>query len=1034
MHQELAGAEGDAAQSIRHRHLCEPLRHWNRHPLLRPLLQLLGADRRVAGAGALGLGLELGHHGRVDGRSQILVEHGLADEVVSQRRGLRVLRRVVRVHVAADLVEGDVRSERAWRGHRRQRPGQFAGGQPFEHRQRRLEVELVLEAGAPSFQQHREVRQRLGGRHQLLGLQPGEPQRHALLEAALGEQEGPPGTFPEAGTEESRCLQRLPQQRLEVGRRHQAQQQRRVHRLFRLHGDGVVVHVHLGLAREPLLPGGPQRQRQRLVDAPAPQRVQDHLLLSVRPPVAAGSGLDMLDQQVVGVGQVAAGRLPLPFEEAGEFVRGAGVESEPVQHGLQAGSVAVGEPVVGGLQELADALGEVEAAGVVLGPPERRAGPRRGRSHQHVAVGDALDPPRLGTQVERFADLRFPHELLVQLADDGTGVRMPQREVAAIRDGAARGVQGERRALASGDDAGDAVEGDARLEIADARAGVAPGEHLDHQIEVFPRQRRIGRGAGENAEQLVHLPGFGGHAGDDDLRQYVQRIGQRFEGFQIPLPHRLGQRRGDQEVLCEGREQLASADLADAMAGPPDALQGGGDGGRRLHQHHFVQVADVDAHLQGARRHDGAQLAAFQPLLHLGADLPRQRAVVGVRHRRRRIAVHGEGDLFRQAPAVGEEQRRTIAADHLPERVRQRRPHGLAVFRGHPGSGREAHLEGDALGALGLDDAHRTRLAGFAPAADEARHRRQRPHRGGEGDALHLAGDDHQPFEGRHQLDPAAVLHHRVDFVQDDGLHRGERLPPAHRGEQQIQALRRGDEQLRRPAQHPLPLALFRVAAAGLHAQVREGQIRGGEPRPDRRDGAGEIGTDVVVQRLERRDVEHPGGAGLGFAGGEGVDRPQKRRQRLAAAGGRGGQQVLAGGDPRPGAALHVCGLAERVLEPAADLRVELIESGHGVHGVRTGERAYAVRGARCGRSCRRANRPTTGRTRPPSSIPLAPSRAPAPPNDLLPSSGLRGHFPPAAFLRRNHAVRKTCQSWRQFNQDCGGSGTDRGVHTHLAR
>ena len=62
-----------------------------------------------------------------------------------------------------------------------------------------------------------------------------------------------------------------------------------------------------------------------------------------------------------------------------------------------------------------------------------------------------------------------------------------------------------------------------------------------------------------------------------------------------------------------------------------------------------------------------------------------------------------------------------------------------------------------------------------------------------------------------------------------------------------------------------------------------------------------------------------PGVAGLPAAGGELVQRPEKGRQRLAAAGGGRGQQMLTGGDTRPAFRLHAGGLGEAGLEPPPD-------------------------------------------------------------------------------------------------------------------
>ena len=147
----------------------------NQHALLQPLDELGGVPRRVAVRGALRLRLERGDHGRIDARPQAAVVGGATNQVIVERGAGAVLGRVVRVHVAVDLVEGDACGEGAWGLHRGHGPPRRAGGEVGEGLFRGRQVELVAQAGAPGFEQHREVRQ-LGHRgHQLLGLHPCEP-------------------------------------------------------------------------------------------------------------------------------------------------------------------------------------------------------------------------------------------------------------------------------------------------------------------------------------------------------------------------------------------------------------------------------------------------------------------------------------------------------------------------------------------------------------------------------------------------------------------------------------------------------------------------------------------------------------------------------------------------------------------------------------------------------------------------------------------------------------------------------------------
>ena len=82
------------------------------------------------------------------------------------------------------------------------------------------------------------------------------------------------------------------------------------------------------------------------------------------------------------------------------------------------------------------------------------------------------------------------------------------------------------------------------------------------------------------------------------MTERVQRILQGLEGLDVTLGDRARQRCRLEQVMGMGAVQGPLADFADAVARPANALQGGGNGRRRLHQHHFVEMADVDAHFQ----------------------------------------------------------------------------------------------------------------------------------------------------------------------------------------------------------------------------------------------------------------------------------------------------------------------------------------------------------------------------------------------------------------------------------------------------
>ena len=299
------------------------------------------------------------------------------------------------------------------------------------------------------------------------------------------------------------------------------------------------------------------------------------------------------------------------------------------------------------------------------------------------------------------------------------------------------------------------------------------------------------------------------------------------------------------------RKQRAATGFPHPMSSPADALQGGSDGRRRLDQHHLVEVADIDAHFQRRGGDDGLELALLQPRLHLRADFPRQRAVMRPRHGSGGFLVQLQRDLLRHPAAVGEEEGGTVGVDDVAEALRQRRPDGVAVVCRHARLFGEAHAEGDVLGRIGLDHPDRPTATVLVATADVIRHGVERTHGGGKGDALELAGHLHQPFEASHKRGTAPVVGDGMDLVENHALDGSERMPPTHGGQEQHQALRRGDEQLRRPTQHALPFALLRVATARLHPQAGERVTVRREAVLQLGDGRKQVAPNVVVQRLQ---------------------------------------------------------------------------------------------------------------------------------------------------------------------------------------
>src|SRR6266550_2798716 len=140
-------------------------------------------------------------------------------------------------------------------------------------------------------------------------------------------------------------------------------------------------------------------------------------------------------------------------------------------------------------------------------------------------------------------------------------------------------------------------------------------------------------------------------------------------------------------------------------------------------------------------------------------------------------------------------------------------------------------------------------------------------------------------------------------LIEDERLDGAERVARL-RGEHEIERLRCRDQDVRRLPKQLASLLLRRVARTDGDPDLRV--------EPCKR--AAKVPLDVVVERLERRDVEHakPGAR----SGSQPVERVEERRQRLARTGRRLDQDMLAGCDRRPPEYLRRRWRVERLPKP----------------------------------------------------------------------------------------------------------------------
>jgi hypothetical protein len=473
-----------------------------------------------------------------------------------------------------------------------------------------------------------------------------------------------------------------------------------------LEDHAIVVAEDLEVRAVPLVPRGLERERIGAIDASAPQRVQDHLLSGG----SCGACIDALHEQVMAMGERNTGRLALVLQVADQCVARVAVQREPFTELALESRVA--DCGVGAFEQLTDLLGKVVASRVVFGAPEGQVlEPARRRDDEDVVVGDAFDAPLLRAEGEAVTDLRFPDELLVELADQCAAVLAPQLEVAPVRDRPPREIEGRQTAPVGARRAVDGVHGDSRPQVSDAGVGIAARQHLQDQVEEFARQLAVGVARPECSEEIVHGAVLGGAHRDDHLSQHVEG---RAHGCGLLDAARLDlgrQHRRVQQIAAGGRKEGGAADLAHAMPGAAGALDRRSDGGRRLEHQYLVQRADVDSQLERARGDDRLQLPRLEPLLHLETDLPGQRAVVGIREQAFFVRVEQTRHLLAHAPAVDEDERRAIRVDAPLQLRDQRIPDrfvsiGAALVRG------KTDFDVVALGHFGAQDRDRPRRPG----------------------------------------------------------------------------------------------------------------------------------------------------------------------------------------------------------------------------------------------------------------------------------------------------------------------------------
>ena len=156
----------------------------------------------------------------------------------------------------------------------------------------------------------------------------------------------------------------------------------------------------------------------------------------------------------------------------------------------------------------------------------------------------------------------------------------------------------------------------------------------------------------------------------------------------------------------------------------------------------------------------------------------------------------------------------------------------------------------------------------------------------------------------------ALVAGQRVNLVHDHRPHVAQHLAALRAGQQQIQRFGRRHQNMRRLAQHRLPLARRRVARAHRDANRlrlepgRRGRLANLLAAAPADCGGCRCSAPSAARR--RRPAFRPAELAIDCLPQQAIDRRQKRGQRLARPGRRGHQRVLAGHDRGPTLSLRI--------------------------------------------------------------------------------------------------------------------------------
>src|SRR5262249_2544587 len=144
---------------------------------------------------------------------------------------------------------------------------------------------------------------------------------------------------------------------------------------------------------------------------------------------------------------------------------------------------------------------------------------------------------------------------------------------------------------------------------------VAFGEHSNDRVEARTPQPPERPCPAQQAKQLLFRAFACGDLGDNLLGENVAwGLGYR-QRVELAAFGTIDERGALDEIIAREGKQTAVGRAIERMPGAPDALQEAGNRSRRAELAYEVDLANIDAELQGGRRHQGIELAALQPAL-----------------------------------------------------------------------------------------------------------------------------------------------------------------------------------------------------------------------------------------------------------------------------------------------------------------------------------------------------------------------------------------------------------------------------------